>query len=133
MNFAAGKMPLGGNSTKKCIYNIPAQVTAKHHAKFGCRPLGDVGAVTKPRHETGLNLLGCHKLGNRSQPLMGQSSAYCEDIWKRYFCFTGYFSDCRYRPQLRRYSSTKLCNGAQMAIFCVIFASCISSEPRAAH
>jgi len=35
--------------------------------------------------------------------------------------------------QLRRYSPTKLCDGAQMAIFCVIFASCISSEPRAAH
>ena len=30
-------------------------------------------------------------------------------------------------------SPTKLCDGAQMAIFCVIFASCISSEPRAAH
>jgi len=26
-----------------------------------------------------------------------------------------------------------LCDGAQMAIFCIIFASCISSEPRAAH
>jgi len=34
---------------------------------------------------------------------------------------------------LRRYSPTKLCDGAQMAIFCIIFASCISSEPRAAH
>ena len=42
-------------------------------------------------------------------------------------------SDCRYVPLLRRLSSTKLCNGAQMAIFCVSFASCISSEPRAAH
>jgi len=27
----------------------------------------------------------------------------------------------------------KLCDGAKMAIFCVIFASCISSEPRAEH
>ena len=27
----------------------------------------------------------------------------------------------------------KLCDGAQMAIFCVVFASCISSERRAAH
>jgi len=30
-------------------------------------------------------------------------------------------------------SATKLCDGAQMAIFRVIFASCIFSEPRAAH
>jgi len=28
--------------------------------------------------------------------------------------------------------ATKLCYDAQMAIFCVIFASCISSEPHAA-
>jgi len=40
-----------------------------------------------------------------------------------------FFSCCRYVPQLRRYSPTKLCDGAQMAIF----GSCIFSEPRAAH
>ena len=28
-----------------------------------------------------------------------------------------FFSDCRYMPQLRRYGPTKLCNGAEMAIF----------------
>jgi len=28
-----------------------------------------------------------------------------------------FFSDCRYMPYLRRYSPTKLCNGAQRAIF----------------
>jgi len=33
----------------------------------------------------------------------------------------------------KKYSPTMLCDGAQMAIFCIIFASCISSEPRAAH
>jgi len=32
-------------------------------------------------------------------------------------------------PQFRRYSPTKLSDGAKMTIF----ASCISSEPRAAH
>jgi len=36
-------------------------------------------------------------------------------------------------PQLRRYSPTKLWDGAQMANFCIIFVSCIFSEPRAAH
>jgi len=43
-----------------------------------------------------------------------------------------FFSDCRYVPQLRRYSPTKLCDGAQMAIFGDFFASCVFSEPRAA-
>jgi len=44
-----------------------------------------------------------------------------------------FFSDCRYVPYLRRYSVTKLCDGAQMAIFGDFFASSICSEPRAAH
>ena len=43
-----------------------------------------------------------------------------------------FFSDCRYMPYLRRYSPTKLCDGAEMAIFGDFFASCICSEPRAA-
>jgi len=47
--------------------------------------------------------------------------------------FDKFFSDCRYMPQLRRLSPTNSYDGAQMAIFCVIFASCISSEPLAAH
>jgi len=38
--------------------------------------------------------------------------------------FNKYFSDCRYMFQLRRYSPTKLCDGAKMAIF----ASCISAS-----
>ena len=44
-----------------------------------------------------------------------------------------FFSDCRYLPYLQRYSPTKLCDGAQMAIFVDFFASCICSEPRAAR
>jgi len=43
-----------------------------------------------------------------------------------------FFSDCRCVPWLRRYSHKKLCDDAQMAIFGDFFASCISSETRAA-
>jgi len=35
--------------------------------------------------------------------------------------FNTFFSDCRYMPPLRRYSPTKLCDGAKMAIFCVLY------------
>ena len=31
------------------------------------------------------------------------------------------FSDCRYMPQFRRYSPTKLCDGAKMAMFFVLY------------
>jgi len=102
-------------------------------AKFGWRPLLECRAVMLPRRETRWNLQGCPKLAHRSQPLVGQSSPYCEDMCGRYCCLTSFFSDCRYVPQLRRYSPTKLCDGARMATFWRFFGSCISSEPRAAH
>jgi len=84
-------------------------------------------AVTLPTRETSWNLQGYPKLVNRSQPLVGWSSPYCGDMWRTYCCLTSFFSDCRYVPQLRRYSPTKLCDGAQMAIFgdflCPVFSA----------
>jgi len=84
-------------SPQKCIYSIPVQETAKHHAKFGWPPVSDVAAVTKPRHETRWDLLGCPKLANSSQPLVGQSSPYCKVIGRRY-CHLILFSYCWYVP-----------------------------------
>ena len=43
-------------------------------------------AVTLPRRETRWNLQGCLKLPDRSQPLVGRRSPYCEDIWRTYRC-----------------------------------------------
>jgi len=63
-------------------------------AKFGWCSLLDCRAVTLPRSKTGWNLLGCPKLTKRSQPLVGRSSPYYEDMWGRYCCLTR-FSDCR--------------------------------------
>jgi len=60
-------------------------------AKFGSRPILDCRAVTLPRRETRWNLLGCPKLPDRSQPLVGRSSPYYQDIWRRYCCLTSFF------------------------------------------
>jgi len=60
-------------------------------AKFGWRPLPECRAVTLPRHETRWNLQGCRKLANRSQPLVGWSSPYYEDMWRTYHCLTSFF------------------------------------------
>jgi len=65
--------------------------------KFGWRPLLQCRAVTLLRRETHWNVLGCPKLVNRFQPLVGWSSPYCEDMQRRYCCLT-IFSDCRYVP-----------------------------------
>jgi len=52
-------------------------------AKFGWRPLLECHAVTLPRCESRWNLQGCPKLANRSQPLVGRSSPYYQDMWRR--------------------------------------------------
>ena len=48
-------------------------------------------AVTLPRSETRWNLQGCFKLPDRSQPLVGQSSPHCGDMWRTYCCLTSFF------------------------------------------
>jgi len=58
-------------------------------AKFGWRPLIECRAVTLPRRKTRWNLLGCPKLPN-SQPLVGRSSPYCEDMWRTYCCLISF-------------------------------------------
>jgi len=73
-----------------------------------------------PRRETHWNLQGCLKLANRCQPVVGRSSPYYEDMWRTYCCLPG-FSDCQYVPELQRYGPTKLRDGAEMAIFCILY------------
>ena len=60
-------------------------------AKFGWRPLLECCAVTLSRRETRWNLQGCRKLPDWSQPLVGRSTPYCGDIWRRYCCLTIFF------------------------------------------
>ena len=48
-------------------------------------------AVTLPRRETRRNLQGCLKLPDGSLPLVGRSSPYCGDMWRRYRCLTSFF------------------------------------------
>jgi len=60
-------------------------------AKFGWHSLLDCHAVTLPRRETRWNLQGCPKLPNRSQPLVGRTSPYYKDMWRRYCCLTSFF------------------------------------------
>jgi len=59
--------------------------------KFGWRPLLECNAVTLTRCETRWNLYGCPKQLDRSQPLVGLSSPYCGDIWRRYCCLKSFF------------------------------------------
>jgi len=60
-------------------------------AKFGWRRILEWRAVTLPRLEICWNLQGCPNLLDRSQPLVGRSSPYCENMWKSYCCLTSLF------------------------------------------
>jgi len=50
-------------------------------AKFGWRSLLECRVATLPRGETCWNLLGCPKLDNRFQRLVGWRSPYWENMW----------------------------------------------------
>jgi len=89
--FCTGQNSVRGKSLRRCIYSVPAQETAKHRSKFGWPPMSDVAAVRKARRETRWNLLVCRKFLNRSQPLIGRSSPYCEDMCRTYCCLTVFF------------------------------------------
>ena len=80
-----------GTRALKNVYSVPAQETDKHRAMFDWLSLSDVAAVMKPRRNTCCNMLGCPKLANGSQPLVGRSSPCCEDMWKRYCYLTSFF------------------------------------------
>jgi len=60
-------------------------------AKFVWRPILECRAVMLPRCETRWHLQECPKLANRSQPLVGRSSPYYDDMWRRYCCLTSFF------------------------------------------
>jgi len=98
-------------------------------AKFGWRPLLECRAVTLPRRKTHRNLQACPKLANRSQPLVGRSSPYYEDMWRRCRCLTNFFpivDACLSCEDTVRQSCVMVPKWR-------LFASCIFSEPRAAH
>jgi len=74
-----------------------------------------------PKTQNPLKFAGVPQTANHFQPLVGQSSPYCEDMWRRYCCFTSLFSDCWYMSSLQKCSPTKLCENVQMANFCILY------------
>jgi len=66
-------------------------------AQFGWRPLLECRAVTLLRREARWNLLGCPKLLNRSQLLVGTYYILWQHA-EEVLLFDKFFSDCRYMP-----------------------------------
>jgi len=90
-------------------------------AQFGWRPLLKCCAVTLPRRKT--------RCANRSEPIVGWSSPYFENMWGRHCCLTVFFpivTICHTCEDMARQSCA-------MVPRWQFFGSCICSEPRAVH
>ena len=116
---------------QRCLYRRAQDLDAKwilHLAKFryGARAPENVYIMYQPRRWP--NILS-PKQPNWSQPLVDRSSPYCEDMRGRYCCLTGFF------PIVDMYLSCEDIARQCCAVVCRwrFFASCIFSEPRAAH
>ena len=93
-------------------------------AKCGWRPLLECRAVTLPRCETRWNLQECPKLVNRSQPVVGWSSPYYQDVWRRYCCSIIFFrlSIHALIAKILPDKVVRWCpDGEFLAIFCVLY------------
>ena len=116
-----GKKLLSNNISSTCPHNmanfgpLTAEICSTPQTLADAHYWMPCSNAAKTRNP--LKLAGVPKLAKGSQPLEGRSSPYCKDMWRRYCCLTSFFSDCRYVPKLRRYSPTKLWDGAQMATF----------------
>ena len=87
----------------------------------------------RPRRETRLNLRGCLKLPDGSQPLVGQSSPYCWDVWRTYRCLRTFFPIVDTYLSCEDVALQSCAMVPRWRLFGDFFGSCISSEPRAAH
>ena len=99
-------------------------------AKFGWRPLLKCSAVTLPRSESRWNLQGCPKLANISQPLVGRSSPYYDDMGRRYRCLTSFF---RLSIRVAKIQPDKVVRWCPDGDCWRLFASRICSEPQDLH
>ena len=101
-------------------------------AKFGWRRLLECRAVMLPRLETGWNLQGYPKLTKGSQQLVGRSSPYYEDMWRRYCCLTSFFpivDTCLSCEDIARQSCGMVCRWGLFGDFL----SAVFSASRAQH
>ena len=102
-------------------------------AKFGSTPTTGVPCSNAAKMR---NLLKFAGVPQTNETISAASGPKFTILWghvEEILLLNKFFSDCRYVPRLRRYRPTKLCDGAQMAIFGDFFASCIFSDPHVAH
>ena len=127
MNFAHGRIPLGDNSPQ----NVYIVFQPRRRSNI-VQSLVDLHWATSVqwRSQDAKPVEICW--GSQTpESISAVSEQKFTILWghvEEILLFNRLFSDCRYMPYLRRESPTNLCHGAQMAIFGLSFASCISAS-----
>jgi len=87
VKFARGKIPLRCKSRRKCILcqyrrrpNIVQSLVDSVERRHYC--------TNEAKTRNQLKFVGVPQIPERSQPLVGRSSRYCADMWRRYCCLT---------------------------------------------
>ena len=68
--------------------------------------------------------MGCPKLVNRSQSLVGRSSLYCEDMWRTHCCLTSFYpivDTCLSCEDIARQNCAMVTRWPFLATFCVLY------------
>jgi len=80
-----------------------------------------------------LKLAGVPQTYQQISAVSGPKLTILCDHEEKILLFNKIFFQLSIRALVAKIQPDKFCDGEQMANFCVIFASCIFSEPRAAH
>jgi len=78
--------------------------------------------ATRTRNQ--LKFAGGSQTVNRSQPLVGRSSPYCKDMWRRYCCLTSFFpivDTCLNCGDIARQFVRWCPDGDFWRLFCVLY------------
>ena len=107
----------------------------RHHSSSITTPMCSQDlALEGARQQTSYILQGCPKLPDRSQPLVGRSSPYYEDMWRTYCFLTSFFpivGTCLSCEDIARQSCAMVPRWRFLATFLrpVFSASCAQQVP----
>jgi len=114
----------------KCICNIfkarnvsqrPSVAPSVQRRKAWLTPTTRVPCSNAAKTRTPLKFGGVPQTPEPISAVSGTKFTILSARVEEVLLLNNFFSDCRYMPSLRRYGPTNLCDGAEMAIFCVLY------------
>ena len=133
VNFEPAKNSVTGQEPPKMYMSCTSPGDGQTPCKVWLASVERRRCSNEAKTRNPLKCAGRPKLTKRSQPLVGRSSPYCKVMWRRYCCLISFLpivDTCVSCEDIARQSSAMVPRWRFLATF---FASCICSEPPAAH